>query len=75
MTTFNGVSTKYLNNYLVWHTWFDMKGHTQLEKADLFLAKAVAVAMSVKHRNLSNRPSIPLSVWASGNPKKSALNE
>ena len=61
MTTFNGVSTKYLNNYLVWHTWFDMKGHTQLEKADLFLAKAVAVAMSVKHRKLSNRPAIPLS--------------
>jgi len=61
MTTFNGVSTKYLNNYLVWHTWFDMKGHTQLDKADLFLAKAVAVAMSVKHRKLSNRPAIPLS--------------
>lgn len=60
MTTFNGVSTKYLNNYLVWHTWFDMKGHTQLEKADLFLAKAVAVAMSVKHRKLSSRPAIPL---------------
>ena len=60
MNTFNGVSTKYLNNYLVWHTWFDMKGHTQLEKADLFLAKAVAVAMSVKHRKLSNRPTIPL---------------
>jgi hypothetical protein len=38
-----------------------MKGHTQLEKADLFLAKAVAVAMSVKHKNLSNRPAIPLS--------------
>lgn len=61
MNTFNGVSTKYLNNYLVWHTWFDMKGHSQLEKADLFLAKAVAVAMSVKHRKLSSRPAIPLS--------------
>ncbi len=32
-----------------------------LEKADLFLAKAVAVAMPVKHRKLSNRPAIPLS--------------
>ena len=51
-----------VDNYLVWHTWFDMKGHTQLEKADLFLAKAVAVAMSVKYRNLSKRPAIPLSV-------------
>jgi hypothetical protein len=34
---------------------------TQLEKADLFLVKAVAVAMTVKHRKLSNRPAIPLS--------------
>jgi transposase-like protein len=24
MDKFNGVATKYLNNYLVWHTWFDM---------------------------------------------------
>jgi hypothetical protein len=38
-----------------------MKGHTQLEKADLFLLKAVAVAMSVQHRKLSNRPAIPIS--------------
>jgi len=37
-----------------------MKGHTQLEKADLFLTKAVAIAMSVKHRKLSTRPAIPL---------------
>ncbi len=36
-----------------------MKGHTQLEKDDLFLAKAVGEAMSVKHR--SNRPAIPIS--------------
>ncbi len=27
---FNGGSTKCLNNYLIWHTWFDMKGHIQL---------------------------------------------
>ena len=32
MGKFNGVSTKYLNNYLIWHTWFDMKCHTQLLK-------------------------------------------
>jgi len=31
MVKFNGVATKYLNNYLIWHTWFDLKGHTQLE--------------------------------------------
>ena len=31
----------------------DRKGHTQLEKTDLFLTKAVTVAISVKHRILS----------------------
>jgi len=61
MDSFNGVSTKYLNNYLLWHSWFDMKGPTQLEKADLFLSKAVAVAMSVHHRKLSNHPAIQIS--------------
>jgi Transposase and inactivated derivatives len=61
MGKFNGVSTKYLNNYLIWHTWFDMKGHTQLEKADLFLVKAVANAISVHFRQLSMRPTIPIS--------------
>ncbi len=52
-----------------------MKGHTQLEKADLFLAKSVAVAMSVKHRKLSNRPALSLSVSVSGSPKKTTLTE
>lgn len=53
---FNGVATKYPNNYLIWHVWFDMKGHTQLEKADLFLAKAI----SVHFRQLSMRSTIPI---------------
>ena len=62
MDNFNGVATKYLNNYLVWHTWFDMKGHTQLEKADLFLVNAISIAMSVHFRQLSMRPVIPINV-------------
>ena len=60
MERFNGVATKYLNNYLIWHIWFDMKGHTQLEKSDLFLVKAIAYAISVHFRQLSKRPTIPI---------------
>jgi len=37
-----------------------MKGHTKVEKADIFLPKAVAEAMSVQHRKLSNRPVVPI---------------
>lgn len=62
MDNFNGVATKYLNNYLVWHKWFDMKGHTQLEKADLFLVKAISIAISVRFRQLSLRLAIPINV-------------
>jgi hypothetical protein len=62
MGKFNGVATKYLNNYLIWHIWFDMKGHTQLEKADLFLAKSIANAISVHFRQLSLRTTIPINV-------------
>jgi len=64
MNKFNGVATKYLNNYLVWHTWLDMKGHTQVEKADLFLVKAIANAISVHFRQLSIRPTIPINIWS-----------
>ena len=60
MDKFNGVATKYLNNYLVWHTWFDMKGHTQLEKADLLLVKSIAI--SVHYRQLLMRPTIPINI-------------
>jgi len=62
MDNFNGVATKYLNNYLVWHLWFSLKGHTQLEKADLFLANAISIAMSVHFRQLSRHPVIPINI-------------
>ncbi len=62
MDKFNGVATKYLNNYLVWHTWFDIKGHTQLEKANFLLAKAMTSILFVRFRLLSMRLSIPLNI-------------
>lgn len=60
MDRFNGVATKYLNNYLIWHKWYDTKGHTQLEKADLLPIKAISYAISVHFRRLSMRPAIPI---------------
>ena len=32
------------------------------EKADLFLAKAIAIAISVHFRHLSMRPAIPINI-------------
>ncbi len=38
MKGFNGVSTKYLNNYLVWHNFVNYAKETKAEKRDILLA-------------------------------------
>ena len=36
MRRFNGVSTKYLNNYLMWHNFVNFAKETHQEKAEFF---------------------------------------
>lgn len=57
---FNGVSTKYLNNYLVWNNYFNTKGSSIQDRANILLRATMSTLMTVKCKNLSNRPAIPL---------------
>lgn len=60
MRGFNGVSTKYLNNYLVWNNLVNYAKETETEKRNIFLAFVLTTLKSETCREVSHRPSIPL---------------
>jgi hypothetical protein len=57
---FNGVSSKYLNNYLLWNSLVNVKGGSLQNKVSTLLRTAIATPETVKCRELSSRPAIPL---------------
>lgn len=61
MRGFNGVSTKYLNNYyLVWNNLVNYAKETDVGKRNIFLPFVLDILKTDKCRDLSNRPTIPL---------------
>lgn len=62
MLGFNGVATKYLNNYLVWNNLVNYAKETDIEKRNIFLSFVLATLKKEICRELSHRPSIPLMV-------------
>lgn len=60
MSGSNGVSTKYLNNYLVWNNFVDYAKESDIKKRNIFLTFVSATLKTDKCRDLSNRPTIPL---------------
>ena len=60
MRGFNGVSTKYLNNYLVWNNLVNYAKESDMEKRNIFLTFVLATLKTGKCRDLSNRPAVPL---------------
>lgn len=59
MSKFNGVSTKYLDNYLVWNNFLNYAKETDAEKTNILLNFALATQKEAKCRNLHNRPPLP----------------
>ena len=60
MKGFNGVSTKYLNNYLVWHNFVNYAKETKAEKRDILLAYVLSTLKTERNNSLSDRPALPL---------------
>lgn len=60
MYRFRGVSTKYLNNYLVWNNLVNYAKETYKEKLIIFENYVMVANANIKCRELSNRPSLPL---------------
>ena len=56
---FNGVATKYLNNYIVWNNLVNFAKETYQEKAALFLNYVLTATLSEGCRDVANRPALP----------------
>jgi len=59
---FYGVSTKYLNNYLVWNNLVIYAKETYEEKAKIFLTYVLTTVKQEKCRDIPNRPNLPILV-------------
>lgn len=60
MSRFNGVSTKYLNNYLIWHNLVNIAKEGYSDKKNIFLNFVLTTDKISYGCNLSNRPALPL---------------
>lgn len=56
---FKGVSTKYLNNYIVWNNLVNFAKETYQEKAAMFLNYVLTTTLSERFEDVANRPPLP----------------
>lgn len=59
MRQFNGVSTKYLNNYLIWNNLVNYAKETDEEKKNIFLSFVLTAPFREKSADISSRAPIP----------------
>jgi len=57
---FKGVSTKYLNNYILWHNFVNHARETYQEKRRILLLWVAATQKTVRYNEVSDRPNLPL---------------
>ena len=60
MKSFNGVSTKYLNNYLIWHNFVNYAKESDVEKRAILLSYVLTTLKTDRNSSLSDRPALPL---------------
>lgn len=60
--TFKGVSTKYLNNYLVYHNFVNFAKETKNDKEKILFKHIISANCISKSINVANRPAVPLLV-------------
>ncbi len=61
MQNFNGVSTKYLNNYLIWHNFVNYARETEAEKRQILLRFVLTTTKQVTCKQISERDNLPTS--------------
>lgn len=59
---FKGVSTKYLNNYLVYHNFVNFAKETRIEKEQILLNHILNTDCISQSISVANRPAVPLLV-------------
>lgn len=60
MGNFRGVSSKYLNNYLVWHNFVNYAGETYTEKKAIMLRYCLAYPQEIMGATVRDRVSVPI---------------
>lgn len=60
MNNFNGVSTKYLNNYLIWHNFVNYAKETHMEKQNILMRFALTTIKSITCKQISQRAILPI---------------
>lgn len=62
MRNFNGVSTKYLNNYLIWHNFINYAPESYQDKRRILLSFVLTTPHCERNADISGRDPIPLLV-------------
>lgn len=60
MQNFNGVATKYLNNYLAWNNFVNYAKETVDEKQNILMRFALTTAKDITCKQISQRTSLPI---------------
>ena len=56
---FKGVSTKHLNNYLIWHNFVNYATKSEVDKRSILLKFVVSQAMVIHAADVSKKPTMP----------------
>ena len=62
MKDFKGVSTKYLNNYLLWNCIVNVIDGTTLDKAGKLFHMMASTCLTIRVKDVSDRPALPFVV-------------
>ena len=60
MNNFNGVSTKYLNNYLIWNNFVNYAKETNKEKQNILMQFTMTTTKNVTCRQISHREALSI---------------
>ncbi len=59
MMKFKGVSTKHLNNYLIWHNFVNYAPESEVDKRSILLKFVLTQAMVIHAADISRKPAMP----------------
>lgn len=59
MEPFKGVSTKHLNEYLIWHNFVNYAQESSVEKRSILLKFAFTQRKTIRSRDISKMPALP----------------
>ena len=59
MMTFKGVSTKHLNNYLIWHNFVNYAPESGVDKRSILFKFVMTQTMSIHAVDISKKPAMP----------------